>query len=346
VLTKRKWVDLIFAGVGLLVLSINLAHFREVGLKNENINALNVTDILNKVEPDAMVTCFSPMTCLSLIYEVQTAKVRPDVMILPYDYQPNERVVDVNNLAGVGYDSYPWILYDYIVWNVDKRPIYAINMINNYYDLLGFDFGFLHYIPLGNFAQITKAVPESMPDVAYPLSERLIKQKTAGWDYEHKAIKAYWTRNHVLNATVYLKMGLRQLAYREMNIATTIFFGMEEKDRDEITKLRESTERLSPNEYYRPGYQVEKADYIMGEAAKIMAAGAKTRAVQVAQGAVTVEPENIKARINWADALESTGSTPSAIVEYKNVLKLDPENEEAKEKLDKLDQVKPDEWKN
>ena len=60
------------------------------------------------------------------------------------------------------------------------------------------------------------------------------------------------------------------------------------------------------------------------------------RALIVARGAVTVDPTSVKARLAWADMLIMANQEQRAVEEYKNVLLLDPDNQEARGRLGEL----------
>jgi tetratricopeptide (TPR) repeat protein len=284
---------------------------------------------------NAIIACFNLMSCQGLIFAQQSEGERPDITIVPYDYLPSVRFLKAD-LVGIGYNNYPWVLYDIITWNIKNRPIYVVNLPNNYYDFLGIDFGFMHYVPMEYFGQLTQKIPLVLPQNNYQMTQGLITQKLPDWDMMRQTVKVNVAKDHIFNASIWFKMGQRNLAYQEMNLATNLFYGFEENERKQITQIREMVERTSPNNFFKLGYGVEKTAFIIDQSNELYKEGLSKRALQIAQGAVTVDPTNIKARINWADIMESVGATDSAILEYNNVLKLEPTNKEAKEKIAKF----------
>ena len=57
------------------------------------------------------------------------------------------------------------------------------------------------------------------------------------------------------------------------------------------------------------------------------------QAVTVTQGALIIDPSNIQARLELAHLYEKLGDPVFARIEYKNVLILDPQNQEANQKI-------------
>ena len=115
-----------------------------------------------------------------------------------------------------------------------------------------------------------------------------------------------------------------------------------DSQQQEILTVREDLEKNLKSKYYELGRSVSDVDFIIGSVAGLVEVKLIGRALEVAQGAVTVDPTNVEARLTFAKTLAIASYKGRAIEEYQNVLRLDPSNAEARGELRKLSNPEPD----
>ena len=298
----------------------------------ENISREHST-LFEKLEPDAIVVCFSLHSCQRAYYSQNVEGLRSDITIVPFYYKANDITLGQSDLQRFSYTEYPLILFDIITWNLDKRPVYSLDLFQEYYDFLGVEFGFVNYIPQGYYGQFTHQIPTELPEHSYMFSKNAGYKPMASWDLETRQLRQDIAQSHILNASIYMKMDLKPYAFSEMNLASNIFHQIGRKQSKEFTQLREAVESQKPKDFFAPGYKAPSVETIHIELEKLINNGLRGRALEVARGAVAVDPTNLNARFKWAQLLEESYASDSAQVEYQHILDLDPENSTALIKL-------------
>jgi len=295
--------------------------------------------MMNRIEDNAIVTCYSYGSCYGLIYQQQVAGLKPGVTILPFYWQKGKVVVPGEDLTHFNYGSYPFLLFDAVTWNLDKRPIYAVDLFNQYYQFFGIDLGFVNFVPRGYYGQLTRGIPKEadLPVADYQQTQQLIDQPDNPMNIWEDRLMIDVARKHTLNAQVYMNMGLRDLAVKELNLASDLIHKYSLAEQQQILDARDQIESTPMSEFYKPGYQTETVDYILKNVQPLLDAKFDARAVEVVKGAVTVDPLSVKARLRWADLLNQTGDPQRALQEYYNVLVVDPKNQEALDKIATLE---------
>lgn len=325
----------------LLVLMPSIVRSREAvvnwSLRNADYSDRLYGGVLAAVDDKAVITCYTYPACQALIFQQQVKELRSDVTIVPFYWEPGRMVVNFADLYGFNYAEYPYLMFDVVTWNLSKRPVYEVDIFDKYYEFFGIDFGFMSFVPYGYYGQFGRTVPykDELPKVDYTLSEEIIQANDNPWDLMADRFEADLTKKHSLNAQVYVKMGLRDRAYREMNYASTIIHRFSLEEQKQFLRVREMIESTRESEYYQEG-ELKSVAYILDSIPELVDVGLLGRALIVARGAVAADPTSVEARLAWADILEKTNQGARAIEEYKNILVLDSENKTALEKLDEL----------
>lgn len=309
--------------------------YSELEWHNNLVTNYMSQSVLNNIESNSLLTCFTYSSCYSLIYNQQVNELNTQVAIVPFYYLPGKVILSESNIKGFeNYSVYPYVLYDIITWNKDERPIYTVDMFEEYYSLLGIDLGFMNYIPHGYYSQLDSAIPSQLPTVDNTISQRLLSSPIAVWDIPLHKNRIEMIRRHLFNASVYMKTGMRDKAYEETNLATSLAYSLDQTTAKEVAASRGGVEGILPNEFYDLGSQVKSIDFVLGEVDKLIESGVLTRATKIALGAITIEPKNVDARLKYAGLLEEIGASDSAVMEYKNVLSLDGGNDQALQRLE------------
>lgn len=306
----------------------------------DNLATENVYQgMLEDTQKDSLLFCFRPMSCGGLIYNQLVLGHRKDVVVIPFYYEgDNINLPTSQELSGFSYDDFPWIIFDLITWNIDQKSVYVVDLFDQYYKLLGVDSGFVKYLPIGNIAKLSYSLPneEKIPDTDHAWEDVVLGSDIPIWNLETNSIKGEEVRRNFRNAYVYMRMGMRKRSYEESNYASNLLHTLGPAEKEEGLASREWIERVSPSVFYEPGSSADSAETILGELDTFDTDEFKNRAVLFARGAVTVDPKNVDARLVWAEALEKLGyeaASGSAAIEYHNVLKLDADNQMAKDRL-------------
>ncbi len=333
VLTKQNRV---YAGLGVLALAgVVLAGYntwRGIEGRNMELNSQLYGEMLEKMDEDSLLVCFSFESCYSLIYGQLVEGKGTGITIVPFYYR-NQNLVLEPNLGYFDYNEFPMVLFDIISHQVDMKRIYAVDLMEDYHDILGIKFGFINYIPHGYYGELARGIPDTLPTWESEISQKAVDQKLAQWDWWAKEVNADLAQKHVINGLIFMLMNQRQLGFEEMNWASNLYHQFGEDEKAEVRTLREALERTPASEFFVLGYQPPELEFVLGEIDKLVEFGAMDRALTVSRGAVMLEPKSAGARVNWAELLQQVEATESAIIEYKNALKLQPGDEEIEQKL-------------
>lgn len=305
--------------------------------------------MMDEFKPDAIVGCFSDPSCFALLYEQSVNNNRPDITLIPRAHPLVDRRLDAQDLEGFDYPGDPFRTFDILTWNLDEHPTYLVDISEFYFNLLGLDAGFLFYVPHGYYGELTKSMPDQFPPADFTTAEALLNTNIPTYDRMRLTFLGSIARVHRFNSVMAINSGFRDRARDELNIAaniqeklaqilgTTTTFGQQ----------RELIESAQPNERFLPGSEqlpLEEFFSLIEQWETLERQDSKQIAHKLAVGAIAVYPEDINARLKVAQTFEELGDTVSAQTEYENVLKLDPENEDAKEGLLNLhQQTNPDE---
>lgn len=336
ILFKRSRVDWFMSVVS--VLPILLLCFAMVGkdsLANYDAIYLLNRKTLESVDEKSIVECYSYSSCQSLLYLQEIEEMRKDVALVPFYFQPGQFNSNFGNLQGFDYKTYPLVLYDITTWNLRDRSVYAVDIFQDYYDLFGTNFGFMYIVPNGYIGKFSQSLPKEFAENDYSISEKIIEDGKSDWKLLTDNSSAAIARRHMLSGSILMKMGFRNEAMLEANLASNIYHLIGAEEAAEVLMIKEGLEKTMESKYYKPGAKVESVDYIINSIKPLVDVKLIGRALDVAQGAVTVDPRSVKARLAWADMFLLAKFNDRAIEEYKNVLKLDPGNKDANEGIAK-----------
>lgn len=334
ILFAKKYFNYLSLGLlGLLPLSNLYLNFNQARLSDKLINQDINRSILQAVEPESLLVCFSRQSCSGLILEQTLHQTNKQVEVVPYDYKKGRYNLDLTELELISYDDYPWILFDIVSANLDKRPIYSVDMFSDYYDLFGVNIGALNYLPKGYLAKLDHNIPNMFAQFDYSISDKLESVPLKNWDKFIQSQKLYVANIHVINASVFVKMGLKDRAYSEMNQASNLYHQVSDRRGEEIRAIRSQVESLYSTASYRLGSSRSDLDQMLEEVDNLIDNGFLQRANQLARGATLAFPDDPRPRLAWAKTYEIVEASASAVLEYNNVLKLDPDNATAQTRL-------------
>jgi hypothetical protein len=322
----------------LLFIIIALVRYPSVKLNSFDLISTLYQKILTTVKPDSIVTCYSDSSCFALLYEQNVNKLRPDVTIIPVNYPLVKRSLDFSTLQGFSYTDNPYLLFDIITWNIGKRPVYAVDLSQYYFSMLGINNGFLFYIPSGYAGEFAKTMPETITVAPYTLTDKYRNLTVPKWDLMRRFLVESVSQTHVTNAFTFLKRGERTKAQQELNQAVDLSYQLYDQEKQSAQMVRTDIEKIQADELFAPGISVPKASDLMAMVPDLYEKNLNNQALTVVRGAIIVDPSNVPARLELARIYEKMGDRYFAHLEYSHVLLLDPENAEAQQKSALLSQ--------
>lgn len=282
--------------------------------------------MMQEFEPNAVVTCYSDVSCFALLYERYVVRNREDVIIVPLTYPMVTKELDDQKLQRFSYEKNPFKLFDIITWNLDKRPVYAVELNEFYYDLLGISIPYTFYIPRGYYGELSRSMPDTYPTYDNSLTQAWLKYSVPMIDKMRLHHLSSIGRDHLLNGSIQLATGDRDGSQEEFNAATNIFYQFGESEKDQVTDLRAKLERVQPQEEFALGNEIAPAQQFLDFIPELLERNLLGRAYGAARAAVAVEPENVTARLYLAEILEKSGDIGFAQMEYLHVLMVNPDN--------------------
>ncbi len=288
--------------------------------------------ILNQVEPNSLLACFSDTTCFALLYQQTILRTRPDVIILPTAYPLVKDKLDQKpDLHKFAYPANPYLIYDYLTWNIDQRPVYVVDLTSTYYDLLGINNGFLFYVPHGNYGRLVKTMPDQLSRVDQTLGQQLLAVNPPTISQMQVWMKANAARQQVFNSVIYVKAGYRDFARQELNLASNLFYQM--PGLENVDAIRKDIEFSNPDIRFKPGAVIPDTQALLDGANQQASNNRLDLAHLLTWGAVTGNPHSVPARLQLAGIYLQMGESEFARQEFLNVLLLDPNNQQAKSAL-------------
>lgn len=336
ILFQKKRVD--WFNVVLLFLPVII--FGLFVLKKDSLAKFDVAyklseEMLNRVEESSIVTCYTYTSCQSLVYMQEVLGMRSDIDLVPFYYQPGLVQISNNNLQGFDYKTFPFVIYDVVTWNLESRKVYAVDIFQEYYDLFGTSFGFMYLVPEGYVGRFEHDLPEKFSSGNFSLSKKIVEDGKSDWKIITDNTTAKIGRMHMFNASIFMKMGLRKEGTEQANLASNIYHLLGEDEGLEVLIIKEGLEKILESKYFVPGTEAQSVDYVVDNIKPLLDAKLTGRALEIAQGAVTLDPRSVKARLAWAEMLLTVKYNDRALEEFENVLRLDPGNKEANDGIER-----------
>jgi len=327
-----------------VVLTISVILITRVNYNFKNYNLDNLKNFglikqsnLESIPRESMLVCVNDLSCGSLYFAQQVLGLRRDIIIIPKTFPLSAGYLQNQNLTLFNYIYQPYIFFDHITWNLDKRRVFMIGTNQSMYDILGMNYGFSYFVPNGFYGEITRKLPDKLPTYDQQLSSalrlNLFDQHNLGLVYQQELLG----QTHMFNALIYQRMGQRELAREELNRSSNLFYEIDAIPAKKIENYRVEIENQAPAKNWELGSQSQTAATIMQEVNRFISQNKINSALMGAMGAVAIEPRNVEARLLLASIYEEQDNEVMAKIEYQNILKLDPSNMQAGRKLQTLD---------
>lgn len=338
ILMPKKRVDYGLTLILALTVVIPLfVRYPQLNLKKFTLVHDQYAGILKEIEPNSILTCYSDVSCFALLYIQKVEGINPEVSIVPLTYPLIKPELAVKKLQTFTYETNPFLVLDVVTTNLDKRPVYAVNITDFFVNLYGIENAFMFYIPRGTYGELTRQVPQELPQ--YSLAAEVNSWKALDvpqWDKMRLFLKDNYAGSLFLNGYMHAKMGLRSRVFEELNQAIDIYFTMNRSFQERGSSARNAIERATFIPQFAPGATVPDVPVMLAEVKTHLNAKRNRQAYTLIRGALLIDPLNIEARLILADIYVQMGDKDFAALEYGHVLLLDPQNQIAQDKLDEL----------
>lgn len=332
---QRFSSSLLFIVPSLLIIQA-IRTFPSISLKNFDLVSKLYQTILTEVKPNSLVSCYSDTSCFALLYEQSVNHLRPDVQIVPLTYPLVHHQLETASLQRFTYPDNPFKLFDIITNNIDKRPVYVVDLNQYYFNFFGLANAFMFYLPSGYAAQLSRTMPTSLPEYSYPLSAAYPNQQFLKSDHYRQFLLSSFAQLHISHAYTYLQRGERVQAQQLLNFAGNIAAQLVPQLNENLHAARLQTEQILPNKKFAPNATVPNPKILIEAVPQYLKAGKNATAYKLLLGAISIDPESIPARAELAKMYEQFNEPVFAKLEYQHLLLLDPDNQEALTGLSRL----------
>ncbi|OGV95625.1 hypothetical protein A2W24_07045 [Microgenomates group bacterium RBG_16_45_19] len=200
----KRWLSPLSLSLVLILVLIwrLMTVYPQISLAQDTAMAQSYRDLLNQLPLDSLLVCTADVSCFALLFQQAIYHTRPDVIVVPEAYQFVALKLDRQpQLKGFDYPQNPFVLLDYISWNLKSRPVYVLDLQPEYYRLLGLNRGLFYLTPQGYAARLTTS-PASPAATLYPYSDYLLTTHYPTIDPVRLQRLAGTAQRHLINATV------------------------------------------------------------------------------------------------------------------------------------------------
>jgi len=284
--------------------------------------------VLTQAE-DNLLLCFSDISCFALLNTKYLSETNYPATIIPVTPQIAQESVQENTLTEIDYRFNPDRLANLIMTQLTRGKKVFVSEIDGYYvDTLGMESQLLHLIPQGEVQEIACDLGYESLTSNTSLSTTLSQLDPNHTHHLIEAWKELMAKNHEVNATIYGRLGKKQLAREEIEAGLTLS--------DRHGGLSSLAQKLP---YYPgdPRYQVTQvcrnADYWVSLSRECAQNDQVECQLRYLWWATLLEPTNSQLRTKYAKTLEASGQEQLAQIEWQHILNLDPSNGPALLKL-------------
>ena len=270
-----------------------------------NFEASQMKEIVNQLPEKSLILCFDDVLCADLIYLSEIEKVGSEIEVVPYYFHPQKYRLNLSEYRLFEYEEYPYILHEIVSLALaNDTRIFSVGLSDDYYRFLGFDLGFVHYLPLGNYGEILLTTPNDWPIV------KGLDNDTDGLNkntlLENKFINLL-IRNRILNSQIYFLSGKYEDGYIEMNTTSKIANRLSDKDFSMFLASRNNAEQHIRNQLFVESSKNDSIDKIFKEIPLYIESGYYGRAADLVRGAIMLNPLEKDIRLKAVDVYKQIG---------------------------------------
>lgn len=311
-------------------------YYPQISLKQFDLVSRLYSQILTSAKPNSLISCYSDTSCFALLYEQTVNQLRPDIQIAPLAYPLVHNQFKNTGIQRFAYPKNPFLLFSIVTDNIGKRPVYAVDIDQYFFNLFGISNNYTFFIPTGYSAELTRIIPPQISLSSHDLSQEYSNKPIPTFDLYRQTLVESLAQTHISNAYALLKSGDRQTAQQELNLGVSLSYKLLPTISANMIASRTSMEQTMFDKNYVPGNTVVNPEVLIDDADKYLQQNKTGIAYRLLLGTITIDPDNIPARLALANLYQSTHNREFARQELQNILVLDPTNQQAQALLTTL----------
>jgi tetratricopeptide (TPR) repeat protein len=333
VITKKQILKtlILTSLLTLVALSYVVYDNYKVGIQRNNTIAYDYAKtVLSQADKDAVIICIADFSCFSIAYLQEVEGYRKDVVLLPKNNSLKYNFLS-RNPQYRGYESYndnPYYFADLLSWNVSKRPTYLTELTVFYIDYVGLDGNPFYVIPEGYLFRVTTKIPQTFTQPDYLVSRELIEMDKPSKNYWINGLTDYFSNLHTIIGTSFSFFNFKDIARTNYQLAIKL-----SPDYIVPKNFYGSLSGYNGDPRYVPGAQSSSSAQLLEQGRMLLKKNDLQNAYKTFQKATFIDPLNHEARTELAQLLKVGGYTEEAYVEYQNILKYFPDNQNAQEQI-------------
>lgn len=314
--------------------SLMFQNYSGVNLRNQHYSQTFISDSLSSLPPNTVLICFSDFTCFGGLYQQIINGVRPDITIIPVTPQLRDQYLHQFHpqLQLLQYPDNPFRLGDVISWQLHQQHPVAVSEISEFYiNYLGLE-GSVSYLQPGKyFHQLSCHAPQVSTTSEYELSQALSVHSRDRRDSFHWVLRGLLMQAHLINGTLYARMGEKLPAAQEFTDALQLI-----PEHPSVQDRLASLSSYSGDPRYLQRRDCQSPAELIAIAFTCKQQGDQECYYRFSYQATLADPTNVQARLLLAQAYLESGVPELAKREYRHVLTLDPTNNIAMTQLNNL----------
>lgn len=333
-LSAQRYKNVILTGLLVLTLFFITTNFKDIKLNDFNLASGYSKAVLDTVEKNGILICFTAEEgCFSSYYLQEVEGKRKDIIVVPGDFRQRtipqlEKQANEDLIKTISPDQLA-LVRDLIRWNINKRAIYFIG-INPRIELLSIfnvDGNPYYLTPKGcGLYQVTKTYNhERVENKCEDLEKRILSSQDSPKNYYRQMYAPFFAYHHYYNAVIYVSHGCGKETLSEMEKALKLY-----PRYDQANKERAKLTSAGIDDKNCPARTEEVKIGQLNAAAK---KGSLEEQIYLTFQASMIDPANLTIRENLAQLYQKGGYNQLALIEYQDILILDPDNKAAKKAL-------------
>ncbi len=324
----QKSTFLIYILLFTMTIMMLLTNWDTTNQKNNDYAHKYATEILNNVDKDSVVICMADLSCFSLLYQSLVENYRPDVTVLTKNPKYQRYFLEKHpEYAKFLYFDNPNYVADILATNLGKRSVYITDAQSFYINKLGLNGNPFFLIPEGYAYKIDTKVPEEVPGYNYQYTKDFLAKHKSKNDYWLNGVQDYLSNFHNITGIIYSYFGDKITARENFNLAVALNGNPQSK------QFLSDLVAYPGNPQYTYGVESSSSAQISKLAYKYIDQKEDDKAYYEFLKVLNLDPLNIQDRFEVAELLKKGGYFKEALIEYKNILKLNPNHATASARI-------------
>lgn len=318
---------------GTMVLYITFLISQNTLMANQsknNIISSYAKHLLETAEKDSAIICTGDTSCFSLLYLSLVEKIRPDVDIFTKNALYRHWYLTKNpEKFPYLYDENPDFFSSLLAWNISRRTTYITLPSSYYTEYIGFEGNPFYLLPHGLLFEIKPKSSVANADISNSAFAQLLLNETASSkDYFKTGLNSYFSGIYNIQGLLHAQIDQQDEAFANLELAYTI-----DPDNPLPIKWLQELSRGSLSAQLQEHLSFE--EYI-SQANQALKTGDLNLVFNLARKAGYLNPGDPQPHLLISSIMELSGHFDRAKKEAHQALIFDPQNQQAKETILRL----------